>query len=219
MMSRKMTAVGVANARCRRVGGAPIRTEIPDGGCPGLFLVLQPSGKRSWAVRYRIKGRSRKLTLDGDTELTLAAARVAATQAMRQVTLGNDPALAKQAAKQRTVEQMAMRAEDSVARLAAEFLTSTAGSNSVRIPSHSTPAFFAAPCCRPGIAAPCMTSGSATSWRCSISLLTSHTWRTAHSACCTNFFHGWSGSVTSSPSIRAPALKCRRRRGTRPLSQ
>ena len=52
-MARKLTAVGVANARCRRVDGAPVRTEIPDGGCPGLFLILQPSGKRSWAVRYR----------------------------------------------------------------------------------------------------------------------------------------------------------------------
>ena len=29
------------------------RTEYPDAGCPGLYLVVQPSGTRSWAVRFR----------------------------------------------------------------------------------------------------------------------------------------------------------------------
>ncbi len=29
------------------------RREVPDGLVNGLYLVLQPSGARSWAVRYR----------------------------------------------------------------------------------------------------------------------------------------------------------------------
>ena len=58
-MARKLTAVSIANAR---PGAA--RREISDGGS-GLYLVLQPSGKRSWAVRYRIAGKPRKLTLAG----------------------------------------------------------------------------------------------------------------------------------------------------------
>jgi integrase len=37
------------------------RIEIHDGN--GLYLVIQPSGAKSWAYRYRIDGKSRKLTL------------------------------------------------------------------------------------------------------------------------------------------------------------
>ena len=32
------------------------RLELPDGLLPGLYFVLQPSGVRSWAVRYRHAG-------------------------------------------------------------------------------------------------------------------------------------------------------------------
>ena len=27
--------------------------EIPDGGCRGLYLLVHPTGKKSYAVRYR----------------------------------------------------------------------------------------------------------------------------------------------------------------------
>jgi integrase len=120
MMARKLTAISVENARCKRVAGTPVRTEIPDRGCPGLYLIIQPSGVRSWAVRYRIAGRSRKLTLDGAA--TLAAARAAATQALHQVELGRDPATDKRAARTASAEQAAARLEDSVEKLADEFI-------------------------------------------------------------------------------------------------
>jgi hypothetical protein len=56
------------------------RTEYPDSGCPGLYLVVQPSGTRSWAVRFRHNGVNGKKTLGraGDDGLSLAAARAAA---------------------------------------------------------------------------------------------------------------------------------------------
>ena len=124
MMSRKLTALSVENARAKRVAGTPIRTEIADRGCPGLYLVVQPSGAKSWALRYRIKGKSRKLTLDGTGALlTLAAARVAAAQATEQIGKGIDPGRAKQAARAKSVEAEALRAQDSVARLFADFIT------------------------------------------------------------------------------------------------
>ncbi len=39
------------------------RREVPDGGLPGLYLVVQISGSKGWAVRYRHNGKPRKLTL------------------------------------------------------------------------------------------------------------------------------------------------------------
>jgi hypothetical protein len=37
--------------------GELTRTELPDRGCKGLYLVVQPGGAKSWAVRYRYKGK------------------------------------------------------------------------------------------------------------------------------------------------------------------
>ena len=39
------------------------RIEIPDGALAGLYLVVQPTGAKSWAVRYRHDGKPTKLTL------------------------------------------------------------------------------------------------------------------------------------------------------------
>src|SRR6516164_1769872 len=122
-MSRKpLTAVAVANAR-----PGPVRREIHDGH--GLFLIIQPrpSGHKSWALRYRFRGRSRKFTLGDvalngesepvdepkiDTPLSLAAARQLAAKAMREVRAGIDPAFAKAAKREaeRAAEADTLRA-------------------------------------------------------------------------------------------------------------
>ena len=39
------------------------RLEIGDAAVPGLYLIINPSGARSWALRYRFHGKPRKLTL------------------------------------------------------------------------------------------------------------------------------------------------------------
>ena len=74
------------------------RREIPDGAARGLFLVQQPSGKTSFAVRFRINGKPRKLTLDRG--LTLAEARVAAAKVYTDIERGHDPIMSKRTAKQ-----------------------------------------------------------------------------------------------------------------------
>src|SRR3954447_12240305 len=73
----------------------PKRLEIPDAGLPGLYFIIQPSGKKSWAVRYRHRGATRKFTLGPYPALRLVAAREKATQALRAVSEGNDPAADK----------------------------------------------------------------------------------------------------------------------------
>ena len=67
------------------------RREIPDGYLPGLYLVVQPSGAKSWAVRYRHHGRPRKHTLGGFPVLDLKAARELGAKALRAVAEGRDP--------------------------------------------------------------------------------------------------------------------------------
>jgi len=74
------------------------RFEIPDAVLPGLYLIVQPTGVKSWAVRYRVGRRTRKLTLPSRYPvLSLAKAREAARTALESVTVGEDPAAAKQA--------------------------------------------------------------------------------------------------------------------------
>lgn len=54
------------------------RTEIADAMTPGLYLIVQPSGSKSWAFRGRRDGRNYKLTLGHWPSMQLADARAAA---------------------------------------------------------------------------------------------------------------------------------------------
>jgi integrase len=95
MTAKLLTARAVELAKPgRNATGKPIRAEISDAACPGLYLIVQPSGTRSWALRYRRPGGSTaKLTLgraDADG-LNLAQARHAATAARLRLDGGEDP--------------------------------------------------------------------------------------------------------------------------------
>jgi integrase len=92
MPAKLLTDRFVANAKPKRdAAGKPQRTEFADAASPGLRLILQPTGSRSWALRYRRPdGRTAKKTFDG--ELTLAAARAAASAARLEIERGTDPA-------------------------------------------------------------------------------------------------------------------------------
>jgi integrase len=100
-MAKVLTAAAVARLRAGKV-----RREIPDGGSPGLRLVIQPgSGAKSWAMRFRRPGgKAAKLTLgpvnlsgkepEGEPvigqPLTLASARRLAVEVQRQRAMGKD---------------------------------------------------------------------------------------------------------------------------------
>jgi len=92
MPSKRLTAISVAQIKPR-----PVRFEVADAGCLGLYLQVQPSGAKSWAVRYRIDGKPAKYTLPG--ALGLAAARTAASEIRQKVEQGIDPNGEKRAAK------------------------------------------------------------------------------------------------------------------------
>jgi integrase len=67
------------------------RREVPDAYTPGLYFIVQPSGVKSWAVRYRHSGKAAKLTLGPYPAVGLKAARDAGTSALRAVAEGRDP--------------------------------------------------------------------------------------------------------------------------------
>jgi integrase len=79
------------------------RREVSDGGVPGLYLVIQPSGKQSWAYRYRFNGRPRKWTIGPNPAIDLKTARELAREALRKVAAGADPCTEKKAAKTATL--------------------------------------------------------------------------------------------------------------------
>ena len=77
-MAKALTQLAVKAAK-----PAHERIEIPDGACTGLYLVIQPTGVKSWALRYRFNGTPKKLTIgraDRESALSLAAARKAAIE-------------------------------------------------------------------------------------------------------------------------------------------
>jgi integrase len=82
-----------------RPGG--VAREIPDGLIPGLYLSVQPTGARSWCVRYRapVTRKTRKLTLGRWPILQLGDARRLAREALLAVAEGGDPAAEKQRRK------------------------------------------------------------------------------------------------------------------------
>ena len=76
-----------------------LKRRIPDAKVSGLHHVIQPSGARSWALRYRFAGRNTKLTIGPYPEIGLADARRKATVARAEIANGMDPARQKQEAK------------------------------------------------------------------------------------------------------------------------
>jgi len=88
------------------------RREVPDGGLPGLYLVIQPSGATSWAFRYRVNGRPKKWTIGSYPALSLKEARERAKKGLGQ----DDPAAEKKASRRLALPQQPDDLIDKVAR-------------------------------------------------------------------------------------------------------
>lgn len=84
----------------------------------GLFLLLSPSGAKSWKLKYLFAGREKKLSLGTYPEMGLKDARRRAEDARRQISDGVDPSAVKR------LEAIARQisAENSFAPIAREFI-------------------------------------------------------------------------------------------------
>src|SRR5262245_58502324 len=93
-------AKGLTAAAVERLKAAPTkRREVPDAGMPGLYLLVQPSGGKAWAVRYRFNGKSAKHTIGRWPAFGVADARREAGEILQQVDRGEDPARLKRERK------------------------------------------------------------------------------------------------------------------------
>jgi integrase len=129
--TKVLTAQAVAKMK-PSAGSLP--REVPDGLTLGLYLVIYPSGKKSWALRFRRpdnrpaklvlgtvnllrdEGRDANPVIGG--HLTLAAARRLAALLRDQIAAGRDPA-AIHKAKQQAIQ---LSAADTFASAARDFI-------------------------------------------------------------------------------------------------
>ena len=90
-------ARGFTDITIRNLKPGAVRYELPDPAARGLYCIVQPSGHKSFAVRFRYEGKPKKLSLGN---VSLSAARKAAAHALHEVREGRDPCAAKSHAKQ-----------------------------------------------------------------------------------------------------------------------
>jgi integrase len=119
-MAKELTAVAIGKMK----PGA-VRQEIPDGRIAGLYFIIQPSGKRSWAVRYRFGGKPIKMTIGQYPATDLKTAREKAEAAKGKVEAGIDPGAEKKAHKVAVVSP----ASDVIEKVAARFIAQHAKRN------------------------------------------------------------------------------------------
>jgi integrase len=86
----KLSAVEVAKAKGRAV--------LHDGG--GLYLRISSTGAKSWVFRFQLDGKRRDMGLGPFPDISLAEARVRATEARRRRHDGIDPLAARAAERQ-----------------------------------------------------------------------------------------------------------------------
>lgn len=105
-MSKALTAASLVKLKADPAK----RREIADGILTGLYFIIQPTGRKSWAVRYRASGTPKKVTLSNsifgnDVDAAgeeLTQIRREAAQILERVRRGQDPGAEKQIAKRQS---------------------------------------------------------------------------------------------------------------------
>jgi integrase len=129
-LAKKLTDIAIRNMK-----PSSVRQEIPDGN--GLYLIVQTSGAKSFALRFRRDGKQTKLTLGtyfaGDLKeapeptiggvLTLKGARKLAADAMLEIGRGGDPGAAKRQAR----EKWQQAAADTLEAIATQYMKRECG--------------------------------------------------------------------------------------------
>lgn len=114
-MTRRLTT-----AACEKLKPDPEkRIEVADSAAQGLRLVVQPTGHKSWAVRYRHGARWGKVTLGRFPDMSVDEARQKAVETIALKRQGKDPAAEK---RRERLQQRAYQ-DHTVGWLIDEFIT------------------------------------------------------------------------------------------------
>jgi integrase len=111
----KLTATGVDKWKA-----TDRRQEVPDALMTGLYLIVQPTGRKAWQVRYRFGKKHRRMTLGKYPLLSLADARARASEALIAAQDGKDPAGEREAEKAARVE-VQLSGRDKIKTLVEQF--------------------------------------------------------------------------------------------------
>ena len=92
------------------------RIEVPAGPPKGLYVVIHPTGRKGWALRYRFRGRPRNLTFDTSyPDMSLAAARGEAVLRLEDLERDVDPSAVQD-------EELQQESPDSAKAVAEEWI-------------------------------------------------------------------------------------------------
>ena len=105
------------DAKIRALRPRRTRYELPEGGRTGLLIRVSPYGAKTWAVRYRYRGRQKRLAIGSYPELSLVDARGKLAGVMKQLRDGRDPGVIALDARQ------AIQTAPTVDELVQEYLT------------------------------------------------------------------------------------------------
>ncbi len=106
-----LTVVAVKNAK-------PMNRPYKIGDSGGLFLKIEPSGRKYWRFKYRYGGKEKLLALGVFPLIDLAEARSRRDDARKLLSLGQDPATVKKEVKGQTIHN----AENTFKVLALEWI-------------------------------------------------------------------------------------------------
>src|SRR5262245_39402917 len=87
---------GLTDIAIRHMRAGDKRREIPDKAARGLYLIIEPSGFKSFASRPTINGKSAKIS---HGNVPLSVARKLHADVLHEVKEGRDPRIAKQRAR------------------------------------------------------------------------------------------------------------------------
>ena len=105
------------DAKIRGLRPRRTRYELPEDGRTGLLIRVSPYGSKTWAVRYRYRGKQRRLAIGSYPELSLVDARGKLADVMKQLRGGRDPGVIALDARQ------AIQTAPTVDDLVQEYLT------------------------------------------------------------------------------------------------
>jgi hypothetical protein len=91
---KALTTKSIEQAKCP---SDKKRIEIPDALLPGHYLVVQHTGRKAFAVRYRHEGFPCKYTIGAPPAVNLRTARREARRILQLVAEGTNPAAQKKA--------------------------------------------------------------------------------------------------------------------------